>query len=324
MARVTRKDVAEKAGVTETIVSYVLNGNRYVDKDKKARVQAAIKELGYRPNPLASALKGKPSRHILFIADDLYSEYFGYIVGAMENIARQDGYIISLCSDNGDEGFVRRVLEWDFDCIVIGSATISNKDIQTLIDSKMPVVLLAINNYPVFEGNYGLINTGLRRGAEEVMKLFHSMGRQRIGYVDSFSTSNPADFRYIGYKNSLEGKDEIIISAGSTEELHKVIKKTYDETHFDALICRSDSVAAEVMLTVKGLGLRIPQDVAVVGFNNSRLTRYTEPSLSSVKIDRDGIASSAMELLKRLRGGEVGVIQINLETELFVRNSSER
>lgn len=321
MNRVTRKDVAIRAGVTETIVSYVVNNNRYVDKEKRERVEKAIKELGYRPNPLAAALKGKASRHILFIADDLYSEYFGYITGAMEELARVDGYIISLCSDNGDPEFVQRILGWDFDGIVIGSATISTKDIQTLIDSKMPVVLLEINQYPIFNGSYGLINTGLKEGTAEAVRYLLEHGRRSIGFVSSFTEFKEEDYRYLGYKEAING-EELLLSACNAAELQTRFMELKEKTDIDALICRTDTIAAEMLLILRNMKLEVPGDIALIGFNNSRMTKYTQPSLSSIKIDRDGIAREAMGLFKRLRNGEKGIIRVNLKTEMILRNST--
>ena len=84
--RVTRRDVALRAGVSETVVSYVLNANRYVDSEKKERVLRAVRELGYFPSPVARALKGKDAHHVLFIVDDMISEYFGSIISEMEKL----------------------------------------------------------------------------------------------------------------------------------------------------------------------------------------------------------------------------------------------
>ena len=165
MARVTRRDIAREAGVSETIVSYVVNGNRYVDAAKRERVLEAVDKLGWKPNPMARALRGKHSDHILFIADDMTSEHFGTIIAEMERCASAEGIMISLTADRGDPSFVSRVTDWNFDGIVIGSATLSDGDIQTLIDTGTPVVLLEINAYPDFRGSYGIINTGLMQGA---------------------------------------------------------------------------------------------------------------------------------------------------------------
>ena len=92
--RVTRADVAKEAGVSETIVSYVVNNNRYVAKDKRTRVEEAIAKLHYRPNNVARALKGKRSNQLLFIADQITNEYFSRIVSEMDKYAYEAGFLI--------------------------------------------------------------------------------------------------------------------------------------------------------------------------------------------------------------------------------------
>ena len=94
----TRKDVAELAGVSETIVSYVLNANRYVSADKKKRVLEAVEKLHYRPNSIARALKGKGNSHILFIADNVANNYFGRLLQELDSVAYDKGYLVSLMS----------------------------------------------------------------------------------------------------------------------------------------------------------------------------------------------------------------------------------
>ena len=106
--RVTRADVAELAGVSETIVSYVMNNNRYVAKDKRERVEEAVRLLNYRPNNVARALKGKPSNQILFIADHITNEYFASIVNEMDQYAYDAGYLISLRGNCRPRNLYRR------------------------------------------------------------------------------------------------------------------------------------------------------------------------------------------------------------------------
>ena len=83
----TRKDVAELAGVSETIVSYVINANRYVSADKKKRVLEAVEKLHYRPNSIARALKGKGNSHVLFITDNVANDYFGRLLQELDSVA---------------------------------------------------------------------------------------------------------------------------------------------------------------------------------------------------------------------------------------------
>ena len=106
----TRKDVADLAGVSETIVSYVLNANRYVSADKKKRVLEAVEKLHYRPNSIARALKGKGNSHILFIADNVANNYFGRLLQELDGVAYDKGYLVSLMSAKSDRDFVSRIL----------------------------------------------------------------------------------------------------------------------------------------------------------------------------------------------------------------------
>ena len=99
--RVTRADVAKAAGVSETIVSYVVNNNRYVAKEKRQRVEDAIAALHYRPNNVARALKGKRSNQLLFIADQITNEYFSRIVSEMDKYAYEARYSAGECGDTG-------------------------------------------------------------------------------------------------------------------------------------------------------------------------------------------------------------------------------
>lgn len=327
MRKVTRKDVALEAGVSETVVSYVLNSNRPVDGRKKARVLEAVRKLGYVPSPAARSLKGKAARHILFVVDDLVSEYFGTIMGELEKLVAGQGYLFSLSCDRGDEGFVDTLCRWSFDGIVIGSATISDADIQRIIDTGMPTVVLAMNEYPRFKGRYGLIDTGLRDGAHKVMAALRSHGRRRIAYVDSFSQeggfADPRCCRLGGYLDCLEGQEAIVIDGcADAAALSIKLGEAYRQKGFDALFCRSDQMAAECLLILDRMGLAVPRDVSLVGVNDSRIAMYLKPRIASLAIRKAEVASSTLELFSRIRaaGGDE-VLTVQLECDLIIRAS---
>ena len=325
--RVTRRDVALRAGVSETVVSYVLNANRYVDSEKKERVLRAVRELGYFPSPVARALKGKDAHHVLFIVDDMISEYFGSIISEMEKLVAGKGFLFSLACDRGDENFVQTVCNWSFDGIVIGSATIREDDIQKIIDTGMPTVILAMNDYPRFCGRYGLVFTGLMEGSLKIMECFRAKGRKRIAFLDSFCIGDaPVDrtgFRYIGYKVALNGQEEIVIDrCEDSARLRKKIAEVYEGKHFDALFCRTDRMAAEAMLALSAMGLSVPDDVSVVGVNNSRIAMYTRPRLTSLAIRKDEVARATLQLFALLKKNrEEEVLTVQLETDLIERES---
>jgi len=153
--QVTRKDVAQLAGVSETVVSYVINNNRYVDKEKRRRVEEAIRELNYRPNTIARALKGKNTNHIVFIADQIITEHFSLLVSELDKHAYDLGYMVSLCSNRNSQKFINDIISRRYDGIIISSISFPNEYIQQLIDARIPVVLLANRDYSGIQADFG-------------------------------------------------------------------------------------------------------------------------------------------------------------------------
>lgn len=184
--QVTRKDVAELAGVSETVVSYVINNNRYVDKEKRRRVEEAVRQLHYRPNTIARALKGKNSNHIVFIADQIITEHFSLLVSELDKRAYDLGYMISLCSNRNTEQFVGEIISRRYDGVIISSISFPLEFIQQFIDASIPVVLLQNRDYSAVHGA-GVIDNGLYEGAKECVRFLQGKGRKNILYIDRFS-----------------------------------------------------------------------------------------------------------------------------------------
>lgn len=111
----TRADVAREANVSETIVSYVMNNNRYVAAEKRKRVLEAAEKLNYSPNNMALALSGKDSKQLLFIVDTPESERLGSMLGSLDKYAYEKGSVVTLCACRNDESFVSRILSERFD-----------------------------------------------------------------------------------------------------------------------------------------------------------------------------------------------------------------
>ncbi|MDY3850405.1 MAG: substrate-binding domain-containing protein, partial [Bullifex sp.] len=148
-------------------------------------------------------------------------------------------------------------------------------------------------------------------------------GRKKIAYVDSLSSREvlSTDYRYQGYLESVE--DKVVISgASSQEELEIKVRDAYRKEHFDGILARTDTVALYAIKALKDIGVSVPSDVSVIGFNNSKMCEYTSPTLSSVRIRQDLIAESALSLLLRIRDKEQDtVLKAELRTELITRES---
>ena len=332
---ITRADIAKEARVSETVVSYVINGNRYVNSEKKERVEAAIAKLKYRPNAMARALKGKKSNHILFIADDIQGEYFGKLISEIDTFAYNEGYFITLCSDRKDEDFVDRIYSRLFDGIVIGSANFPLEQIQRLVNSSIPIVLLEIRDYSSITGVYGLINTGLYRGARNCVRCLYDRGRRNLLYLDRISReghrSGRDDWRLKGFfdqslEYGLSVSERNVISGCRTEQaLIEAVRDKIEEGFVpDGIFGRNDYIALLGMEAVKTLGFSVPSDISVIGFDNSRMCRFSSPKLASMEIQQKTIGEAIMKMIISLidnRSSFSSRIEEHLETQLIMRSS---
>lgn len=310
----TRKDVAARAGVSETVVSYVLNNNRYVAQDKRERVLAAVRELHYHPNAVARTLKGKKSNHILFIADNISNEHFGKIVEEMDKLAYDKGYLISLLADRNDDEFVAQVNSRLVDGIVISATGFDEKYVQRLIDSGVPVVLLMNREYPNIGDEAGRIYTGLHKGIRECVKLLESKGRRHLLYIDRISRhgrfSKMDDLRFSSFCAQMEESglpftaDRFVTGCTSEHELFDAVcARLNSGLEVDGIVGRNDNMACVAMQAVQACGRRVPEDISVIGFENSRMSSYVTPALTSMEIDRPAIARAIITMLDEMIAG---------------------
>lgn len=328
---ITRKDVAREAGVSETIVSYVLNNNRYVDKEKRKRVLEAVSRLGYRPNPIARALKGKKLNHILFITDHI-AEHFSLLLEELEKSAYDLGYVISLCTSRNTPEFVSDIISRCYNGIIISSITFPDEHIRQLIDANIPAVLLVNRDYEQITGA-AKIDSGLYEGIKESVRYLHGAGCRNIIYIDRFSPdghfSTENDLRYRGFCQEMERlglssspKQNIITGCHTREELSLQVKSHLQKYPVDGIIGRNDEMAFAAMQSAQSLGCRIPEDIKVVGFDNSTLSQLCIPPITSMEIQRPSIARAAVTMLQNMIENHAVSPTVTFPTRLIERESS--
>lgn len=330
---VTRKDVAEYAGVTETIVSYVMNNNRYVAKDKRERVLDAMQKLHYFPNSMARGLKGKRGNHILFIADNIANEHFGRIVEEMDQYAYDKGYIISLMRDRNDLDFVSQIVSRQIDGVVISSVSFDDRYITQFLDYGIHVVLLGNRDYSGADPRAGIVPIGMKSGMENAVKLMQEKGRRKIAYIDRTSAhqhfSTMRDLRYRGFRMQMEkcglafDEEDQFISGYQTKEAlaDGIESRLKSGPKLDAMICRNDYMAAVAMEAVRRCGLKIPDDIAIMGFDNSEFSQFLQPKLTTVQINRKEIARYIITMLDSMIAGQE-VEKKMFETTLIERETT--
>lgn len=327
----TRKDVARLANVSETVVSYVLNNNRYVAADKRERVLKAVEQLHYRPNSIARALKGKGSGHILFIADNIENEYFGRIVHAMDAIAYTNGYIISLLAVRNNQNFISDILSHRVDAVIISSVTLEEHYIQDLIDAGIPVVLLMNRDYSAVHGA-GRIYTGIESGIMACVKHLHETGCRHIVHVDRVSNSGHfstrRDLRYRGFCSQMEvlglplDDGSFLTDCLSFQDLfEKTCRLVKQDPTVDGFVCRNDQLACTVLSAVLSCDKKVPEEIQITGFDNSSMSELVRPPLSTVEIERNKIACAAIDIVNDILKGKELRDQ-HFQTKLILRGTT--
>lgn len=312
---VTRKDVALAAGVSETIVSYVINNTRHVAPEKRKRVLEAIEQLHYKPNTIARTLRGKGSSHILFVAGNLSNEYYGSLVEAIDSVAYDSGFLISLMSYQNTPDFVSRILTRQVDAVIISSIAMSVDSIRRLADAGLAVVLLMSRDYPDLHcENISHIYTGIESGIMRAVRLMYDKGRRNLVHVDRISRnghfSNRQDLRYRGFCNQMEAyglplhKSSFITGCTNYEELFDAVKaRIRSGIPVDGFVCRNDLLACTVVSAVQSCGFNVPNDISVTGFDDSRMSRVIQPQLTTLAHDQTGIAAAILETIKHMLNG---------------------
>ncbi|MGN0745677.1 MAG: LacI family DNA-binding transcriptional regulator [Aristaeellaceae bacterium] len=312
----TRKDVAELAGVSETIVSYVINNNRYVAKDKRERVLRAVEQLHYRPNSIARALKGKGNSHILFIVDNVANEYFGRLVQEIESVAYDCGFLVSLMGVQNNHEYISRILSRQVDAVVISSASLEESLIQELIDAGLPVVLLMTRDYATLHGKAARIYTGIESGIMAAVRLLYESGCHRLVHVDRVSESghfsNRQDLRYRGFCNQMESlglplsEQSFISQCRNYDELYEAVcRRLRQDEPADGFVCRNDRLACTVLEACRDCGRDVPGEVCITGFDNSSISQVVKPALTTLAHDQKGIARAVLDTIESMVHGEV-------------------
>lgn len=331
--RVTRADVAKRAGVSETIVSYVVNNNRYVDKEKRARVEEVIAELNYRPNNVARALQGKPSNQLIFIADQITNEYFSRIVSEMDKYAYDKGYLISLCANRNTEEFVSQVISRQYDGIIISSSSFPEEYVKRFVDANIPTILFMNRRYYNVPKQVGIINSGLYSGSRDCVRHLVECGRKNLLYLDRISSkgakSTMDDLRLSGFVHQMQksgldcSEEHIIAGCYSEEEVEaEIIQRIEGGLRVDGIFGRNDMLAYVAINAIRKLGLKVPEDISVIGFDNSSFSRFGNPRLTTMEMQREQISQATIEMLQNMIGGQKDKLKISFQTELIQREST--
>ena len=311
---VTRNDVAEYAGVSTAVVSYVVNeGPRKVAPETRARVLDAIRALGYRPNATARALRMGTTRTFGLITPDGGNPLFAELAKAIDREAAARGYVVLQTSADGDPLTERAKIAELLTRQVSGLLLVAPTADPSLDDVEVPVI--AINRVlPTVSSVRPAYREGARLGVEHLI----SHGHRRIGLVIG-GAGHPE--RELGWRDALEAAglaEGPVARATFSREGGYRAAQTLLESQPTAIFGSSDLQAIGVLRALHEAGVDVPGDVAVAAFDGTPETEYTWPPLTVV---RQPVEQLAREAVRRLIEGEESTEALTVPTELILRRS---
>lgn len=307
------QDVAEHAGVSMKTVSNVVRNYAHVSPQMRERVQRAIDELGYRPNVMGRRLATGRTGLLALAFADVTLPYFAELARVVADEAERHGYRVLLEQTEGTIEGERAVVQAGESGLVDGmifqpSVMTSAELAQSRADT--PLVVLGENAAPLTVDRLMIDNVEAARSATEHLL---ALGRRRIAFAghENPRPTRTSELRIAGYQQALEDAGltpdpalliaSVSVSAGSAV---RAVGAALDAgLTFDGLVCRDDLAAIGALRALQERGIRVPDDVAITGWDNTPMTAVTYPSLTSVAPDMRGLASRAVEmLLERVAG----------------------
>jgi DNA-binding LacI/PurR family transcriptional regulator len=321
--RVTSVDVAESAGVSQSTVSLVFSGKAQgrVSEATQEHVRRCARELGYRPNVAAQALRLGSSRAVALLVPDITNPFFSRVLRGAQRAARRAGYTVALVDTAND----RRWEEQTFEALRAGPV-----DGYLLFEVDPPGGLGADEHVVLMEGEAPgrpSARFDAEGGAAAAFKHLVELGHVRIGHL-------AAAFDAPTFHVRDAARRRVLADAGlDPDSLPRAITEIGIDDARDAagpllaerptaVFCDDDLIAAGLYLAAREHGLRIPADLSVVGFDDMDFARVLEPPLTTVALDGELLGASSFELLAQRMGGRRTRRRVVLPAELLVRDST--
>ena len=323
--------VARLANVSVASASRVLNGIR-TSPTTLARVTEAAEAIGYVPNAAARSLRSRRTGQIAFAMPDVANPVYTTMVSSIQELARTRGWRLMLHStgaDAADELAMLRDLKNRFvDGLILVSLDLTDAHVDELARAAAPVVVIG---GPRSDAITDTVHAFSRKGAAEAVRHLHSVGRRRIAFVNGPQHTTPGASRRLGYLDGLrscglarddsliEVADDFMIEPGTS-----ATERLLERGRPDAVFCANDLLAVGALAALRAAGLDVPSDVAVVGMDNTPLSKVTWPPLTSVDLGSAERARIAAELLfDRIETPDRKPRAVGVDPRLVVRGSSE-
>ena len=329
----TIKDIARHSGVSISTVSRVLNKKPDVNTETEARVNRAIKELGYSPNSVARGLVLKRSHAIGFVVPDITNPNFPELARGVVEKARQYGYSVIFFDTNHDNKVEKEALKLlrskQVDGIIVSFSEANQDEFIKLKEDQFPAVQIYRKSPKSVISTIAIDNVD---SAYRAVKYLLSLGHRRIGHITTGVSTLSGAERLEGYKKAFEEagykyEDEWIFSGTHCADTgYDGMKALLEQkNHVTALFASHDLMAVGAYEAVFEKGLSIPGDISIIGHDNIEISRLVHPKLTTLDTFKKKLGQAGVELLLEEIADSTRINrEIIFKTELIVRDSTSK
>lgn len=327
----TIRDVAKKAGVSVATVSHVINGTRKVAPETEARVRRAMEALGYQPNAIAQSLRKRTTYAIGILVSDITNPFFATLVRGAEDAALEAGYSVIMCNSDEDpqkeDMYIRALWRRRIDGMLIAPTRDGTSSaLQELVRRKLPFVFVdrkakGIEADAVLSDNIG--------GAYLATKHLIERGHKRIGIALGIPGATTTEERLLGYRQALEETglpftEDLVVWGGYRMEggrkaCAQLLSLSDPPT---AIFSTNNLMTVGVLQELSHRSIKIPEEVAVVGFDDLEWAEIVYPPLTVVAQRPYEIGYQAFKILLRRLNRSEGMQEVRVSVELKIRRSS--
>jgi len=329
---VTIRDVARKARVSVATVSRVLTGKQPVREPTRKRIEATIERLGYAPHGTARSLITRRTNTVGVLLPDIYGEFFSELIRGIDATMRRHGYHVLVSGSHGDRGetgAMLRAMRGRVDGLIVLSPESGSHILPRHFGESMPVVLLnsAVDGRRAFD----LINIENYDGAFAMVRHLADLGHRRIAFIKGPDANRDASERLRGYRDaaaaiSADRSPDLVQPGDFREETgyragQRLLALTRRPT---AIFASNDAMAVGCLCALQEAGVRVPADIALAGFDDIPIARFTAPPLTSVRVSIAELGRAAAErVLHGVRShNRQKHLHMTLPTELVIRDST--
>ncbi|EMK6855556.1 substrate-binding domain-containing protein [Vibrio cholerae] len=327
----TMKDIARLAGVSTSTVSHVINKSRFVSDEIAERVNNAAQQLNYAPSALARSLKMNRTKTIGMLVTTSTNPFFGEVVKGVERSCYHQGYNLILCNTEGDnqrmKASINTLLQKRVDGLLLMCSTLEGERLD-VFDRYPDIPIVVMDWGPILFASDKIQDNSLQGGYMAAKHLIEC-GHKEIGCITGPLIRHQAQMRYEGYKRALAeagiaiNPDWIVESDFECEGGYQAFEKLYERGKLpSALFVSNDMMAMGVIQAANQRGLRVPDDLSLIGYDDVHIAKFMTPALTTIHQPKYRLGKAAVDtLLYRLENPDTTAQVVQLEPTLVVRNS---